>query len=149
MNPIARRHAREYALQAMYQWQLSETPLHELEARFISHHIKKKIDVDYFKELIHEIPKNIDILDKAITPFLSRPLPELDPIELVILRLGTFELTLRPDIPYRVAINESLELAKKFGSIEGFKFVNGVLDQVAKKYRNVEITAHKGKDKHA
>jgi len=80
-------------------------------------------------------------LDLQIIPFLRRPLTELDPIELAILRLATYELVNRLDIPYRVVINEALELAKKFGSIEGFKFVNGVLDQIAKKIRVTEINA--------
>lgn len=76
-------------------------------------------------------------------PFLSRPLHELDPIEFAILRLGVYELLFRLDIPYRVAINESLELTKQFGSIEGYKFVNGILDQVARQLRTHEISGHK------
>lgn len=143
MNPSARRNAREYALQAMYQWQITETPLHELELQFLTREIRKKTDLDYFRELIHSIPKQCDELDLLMTPFLSRPLKELDPIELAILRIGIYELSKRLDVPYRVAINEALELAKKFGSIEGFKFVNGVLDQLAKKLRTHEINANK------
>lgn len=143
MNPTERRNARFYALQAMYQWQINHTPLADLEIDFLLNHLKKKTDIDYFKELIHSIPKHVDELDGHMTPFLSRPLQELDPVELAILRLGVYELAHRLDIPYRVSINESLELAKKFGSIEGFKFVNGILDQVARKLRQQEITARK------
>ncbi len=143
MNPNARHNAREYALQAMYQWQITATPLMELEFQFLTHEIRKKTDLEYFKELMHAIPKQFDELDAAMTPFLSRPLADLDPIELAILRISIYEMTQRLDIPYRVVINEALELTKKFGSIEGYKFVNGVLDQVARKVRSVEINASK------
>lgn len=143
MNPTERRHAREYALQALYQWQLSGATSSEIETEFLINHITEKTDLDYFKELIHTIPSEYSELDSNMVPFLKRPIKELDPVELAILRLGTYELSKRLDIPYRVVINEALELAKKFGSIEGFKFVNGVLDQVARKCRAVEIAANK------
>jgi len=143
MNPTARRNARQYALQAMYQWQISATPLKELEFDFLVNHIKQKTDLDYFKELIHGVPTHREELDNLMTPFLSRPISELDPVELAIIRLGIYELTKRLDVPYRVAINEALELTKKFGSVEGFKFVNGVLDQVARTIRTDEIKANK------
>lgn len=141
MNPTARRHARQYALQAMYQWQMSQAPISEIEMEFLVHHITEKTDLPYFKELIHAIPEHYEELDKQMQPFLSRSLGELDPVELAILRLGIYELSKRLDIPYRVAINEALELTKKFGSVEGFKFVNGVLDQVARRVRAEEINA--------
>ena len=143
MNPSARRHAREYTLQAMYQWQITGTPLAELELQFLSYEIRKKTDLDYFKELMHAIPKQFDELDIIMKPYLSRTHEEIDPIELAILRIGIYELAKRPDIPYRVSINEALELTKKFGSIEGYKFVNGVLDQVARQLRVTEINANK------
>jgi len=141
MNPTARRNARHYALQAMYQWQVSGTPTEEIETQFIANQITKKIDLDYFKELLHAIPKQQVELDQYMKPFLKRPIQELDPVELAILRLAIYELASRLDIPYRVVLNEALELAKKFGSVEGYKFVNGVLDQVARKIRTVEIAA--------
>jgi N utilization substance protein B len=144
MNPSARHNARHHALQAMYQWQLSHTPISDIEAQFIAHHItNKKIDLDYFKELIRAVPAQQEELDQEMIPFLSRPIDELDPIELAILRLSIYELSKRIDIPYRVVINEALELTKKFGSVEGYKFVNGILDQVARKLRTHEITAEK------
>ena len=143
MSPTARRNARFYALQAMYQWQLSGTSITDIENDFLLHQIKKKTDLDYFKELIHAIPKQFDELDNQMSPFLNRPIQELDPIELAILRLSIYELAERQDVPYRVVINEALELTKKFGSIEGFKFVNGVLDKVARKLRTHEVAAYK------
>lgn len=139
MNPTARRHARHYVLQAMYQWQLSGASPTEIEAQFIATQIKKELDLDYFKELLHAIPEQHETLDKLITPFLTRPLSELDPIELAIMRIAAYELANRLDVPYKVVINEALDLTKKFGSVEGYKFVNGVLDQVARKMRTVEI----------
>lgn len=145
MNPFARRNARHYALQAMYQWHMAGDTSHHIEAEFIAHQITKKIDLDYFKELIHGIPREQEALDEQFKSFLPRPISELDPVELAILRIATFEFIHRPDIPFRVVLNEALDLAKKFGSIEGFKFVNGVLDQVARKTRSVEVAAHKNK----
>jgi transcription antitermination protein NusB len=141
MNVYARRSARQYAMQGLYQWQIAGASATEIEAQFIAHQINKKTDLDYFKELVHGVPaKNVEI-DAAMEPSLKRPILELDPVELAILRLATYELLFRPDIPYRVIINEALELTKKFGSVEGFKFVNGVLDQVAKRIRVTEIAA--------
>src|SRR3990167_8809390 len=138
VNPIARHNARRYALQAMYQWQLAGTSVGEIETEFLHYHIDKKLDLSYFKELIHGVPKHQHEIDHEMMPFLGRSLHEIDPIELAVLRLAIYELIKRPDVPYRVIINEALELTKKFGSIEGHKFVNGVLDRVAKKNRTQE-----------
>lgn len=143
MNPTARRQTRQYILQAMYQWQISHTPVAEIEAQFLAEQIDQQIDLAYFKELIHAIPEKQAELDQHMVPFLSRPIAELDPIELAILRLSTYELAHRIDIPYRVVINEGLELAKKFGSVEGYKFVNGILDKVARQLRVDELKARK------
>jgi N utilization substance protein B len=143
MTPTERHNARHFALQAMYQWQLTQNPISDIETDFLKKQIKKKTDIAYFKELIHEIPKHSAELDQHMIPFLTRPIDELDPIELAILRLSIYELAHRLDIPCRVSINEALELTKKFGSVEGFKFVNGVLDQVARKLRVHEMADHK------
>lgn len=139
VSRAARHNARRYAIQAMYQWQIAGTPLNDIESDFIKFHIEKKIDMDYFKLLLHAIPEHQTELDLTMKPYLGRMLEEIDPIELAVLRLGTYELVHRIDIPYRVVINEALELTKQFGSIEGFKFVNGVLDRVARKTRTTEI----------
>lgn len=141
MNPSERRQARHYALQALYQAHMTGDSAHEIEQQFLLHQIKKQVDMDYFKELIHSTLEHQMQIDAHMTPFLKRPIIEIDPIELAILRLSIYELAYRLDIPYRVVINEALELAKKFGSVEGFKFVNGVLDQVARQTRVPEITA--------
>ncbi|OGT63624.1 MAG: hypothetical protein A3E85_01565 [Gammaproteobacteria bacterium RIFCSPHIGHO2_12_FULL_45_12] len=135
-----RHHARRYALQAMYQWQLAGTPISTIEAEFVNYQIDRSLDLDYFKTLIHGVPENQADIDNALKPFLSRSIQEIDPVELAVLRIATFELIKRADVPYRVIINEALELTKKFGSIEGFKFVNGLLDRVAKQHRPIEIS---------
>jgi len=141
MNPKARRFARQYAVQAIYQWQLAGTNPRDIEAQFVAQHeMSKKTDHEYFKELIHTVPSMVNELDQHMEPFSDIPINELDPIELAILRLSIFELAKRPDIPYKVVINEALELTKKFGSDEGHKFVNGILDNVAKKLREIEIS---------
>jgi transcription antitermination protein NusB len=143
MNRVARHNARRYALQAMYQWQLANTHPDELESEFIRYHITKKLDLTYFKELIHGVPKHQHAIDLEIQAASKRSIQEIDPIELVVLRLAIYELIKRLDVPYRVIINEALQLTKKFGSVEGYKFVNGILDRVAKKNRTVEINMEK------
>ena len=143
INKTARRNARRYALQAMYQWQLANTDVLQIETEFMGTQINKPTDLAYFKELIYGVPREQLAVDAAITPYLGRPFNELDPIELTVLRIATYELIYRLDVPYRVVINEALELAKKFGSVEGYKFVNGVLDRVAKKERATEINMSK------
>lgn len=143
MNPAARHHAREYTVQAIYQWQLSGAPTADIEAQFISEHITEETDLEYFQELVRNIPKQAEELDKHMQPFLNRSLKDLDPVELAILRIGIYELSKKPDVPYRVIINEALELTKKFGSIEGYKFVNGILDQVSRQLRANEMAAAK------
>ena len=137
---IPRHNARQYALQAIYQWQLSGTPILEIETEFVKFHVTKKVDLEYFKEVILGVVKNQHELDNHISPFLERSIHEVDPIELAILRIATYEFSKRLDVPYRVIINEGLELAKKFGSIEGYKFINSVLDRVARQLRAHEIT---------
>lgn len=141
----ARQNARRYAVQAMYQWQLADTPLSELEAEFIQQQIDKKFDLDYFKELIHGVPANQQRIDQEMQPFLGRSMEEIDPVELAVLRLAIYELIHRPDVPYRVIINEALQLTKKFGSVEGYKFVNGILDRIAHVNRVQEMQMEKKK----
>ena len=139
LNPAARRLARQYALQAMYQWQLADAAIKDIELDFLQNQINKPIDLEYFKVLLHGVPEQLTEIDQAIQPFTGRHFDEIDPIELGVLRLATFELLHRLDVPYRVVINEALELTKKYGSVEGYKFVNGVLDKVARSIRQTEV----------
>ncbi|HEX4044985.1 MAG TPA: transcription antitermination factor NusB [Gammaproteobacteria bacterium] len=138
-NRIARHNARRYAMQALYQWQIAGTPINEIEHEFLHYHVDKKLDLVYFKDLIHGISKHQHELDHEMQPFLTRSMQEIDPVELAVLRLAVYELIKQPAIPYRVIINEALELTKKFGSTESHKFVNSVLDKVAKKTRMIEM----------
>lgn len=138
-GPNARRKARRLALQALYQWQLSNMLPADIEQQFLSDQPLSKVDVPYFLELLRGVPKNLALIDEKLTPVLDRPIAELNPVELAILRLGIYELTHRLDIPYRVIIDEALRLAKTFGAIEGFKYVNAVLDKIARSLRVVEV----------
>jgi transcription antitermination protein NusB len=138
VDTVARHNARRYVLQAMYQWQIAGTAVSEIEAEFLHYHIDKKLDLTYFKELIHGISHQHHKIDQEMQPFLDRPLHEIDPVELAVLRIATYELIQRLDVPYRVIINEALQLTKMFGSVDGYKFVNGILDRIAKKNRSAE-----------
>ncbi len=137
-SPQSRRKARRLALQAIYQWQLSHTPPAEIEAEFLQQQNLNKVDVPYFLELLRGVPQNVDLIDAQMKPVLDRPIEDLNPVELAILRIGIYEFMHRLDVPYRVVINEALELAKLFGAVEGFKYVNGILDRVARKVRTTE-----------
>jgi N utilization substance protein B len=137
----ARSKARRLALQALYQWQLSGNALHDIEKQFLAEQDFANADRDYFHELLFGVARNVDTLDAHFAAALDRPINEVDPIERALLRLGTYELAHQPDVPYRVAINESVELAKTFGAEQGHKYVNSILDGVARKLRAAEIAA--------
>ena len=139
--PLAqRRKARTLIVQALYQWYISKLDPLEIEAQFHEQN-GGKIDWEYFSEVFLEIPKQQEALDKHISPLLDRELNSLDPVERALLYLGTFELANRIDIPYRVVINECVELAKTFGATDGHKYINGVLDKLAKNLRSVELSS--------
>ena len=139
--PLAqRRKARTLIVQALYQWYISKSDPLEIEAQFHEQN-GGKIDWEYFSEVFLEIPKQQEALDKHISPLLDRELNSLDPVERALLYLGTFELASRIDIPYRVVINECVELAKTFGATDGHKYINGVLDKLAKNLRSVELSS--------
>ncbi|MEX6230387.1 transcription antitermination factor NusB [Providencia hangzhouensis] len=131
MKPAARRRARECAVQAIYSWQLSGNPIAEVEYEFIAEQDMSDVDVNYFRELLSGVATNATRLDQLMAPYLSRQLEELGQVEKAILRVSMFELSFREDVPYKVAINEGIELAKVFGAEDSHKFVNGVLDKAA------------------
>ena len=133
-----RARARRYAMQALYQWDLSGSDLPLIRRQFLEAEDFSRTDTKYFIELLSEAPKNIDIIDENISKFIDRPIEQLDPVERAVLRLSTYELLYRLDIPYRVSINEAVQLTKKFGAEQGHAFVNGVLDKVAHKLRAAE-----------
>lgn len=137
----SRTKARRYAVQGLYQWQLSGTDLIEIETQFVSEYEMGKVDLEYFHELLHQVPLHLHELDDHAIPFLDRPMDEVDPVERAIIRLACYELEFRLDVPYRAVINESIELAKRFGAEHGHRYINGVLDKVAQKLRSTEINA--------
>ena len=134
-----RQKARSLAVQALYSWQLAGQPINEIEAQFRVDNDFSDVDGAYFRELLHGVPRLKPELDAAFAPCLDRPVEELDPVELAILRLSTYELLNRVDVPYRVVINEGIELAKVYGATDGHKFVNGVLDKLAPLLRSAEV----------
>ena len=135
-----RKKARRYALQALYGWAVSQNPLSEIEKHVLLEHPAEEFDKEYFCQLLYEVPKNIETLETLMSPYLTRKLEDLGLIELTILRISVYELQERIDIPYRVVINEALELAKTFAAPDSHKFVNGVLDKVAKQLRATEFS---------
>lgn len=145
----ARSLARQRALQALYQWELTGQSLGDIEKQFMEIDVDREeddpqmkgVESGYFSELLHGIPAMLTELDALTAPLLDRPITQLDPIERVILRIGSFELKQRIDIPYRVVINESVELAKLFGAEQGHKYVNGILDKLSQSLRATEIKA--------
>ncbi|MDZ4296961.1 MAG: transcription antitermination factor NusB [Moraxellaceae bacterium] len=138
LNPSARRKARRFALQGLYEWQMSGNPSWEIEARYRVENAMHKVDLDYFHELLHRIPQITEELDALITPHLDREFQTLDPVELATLRIGAYELKHRLDVPYRVVINEGIELAKVFGASESHRYINGVLDKLSASLRQLE-----------
>ena len=133
-----RTRARRLAVQALYQWDLSGSSLSEIEVQFLEDEDFSKADKDYFHELLHQVPARLDEVEQAFTSFLDRPLDEIDPVERAVLRMASYELMARIDVPYKVIINESVNLTKKFGAEQAYKYINGVLDQTARRLRAVE-----------
>lgn len=138
-----RRVARSLAMQALYQWHMAGQSLNEIEAQFRVDNDFSGVDGAYFHDILTGVARQKTELDESFAPFLSIPLEELDPVELAILRLSAWELTSRVDVPYKVVINEGIELAKVFGATDGHKFVNGVLDKLAPVLRAAEVKAAK------
>ncbi len=138
INPAARGRARRRALQAIYAWQLSHNPIERVIAEFETDQDMKVADVDYFKDLVAGTAARCAEIDARLLPFLDRNVGDVDPVERAVLRLATYELIHRPDVPYRVVINEAIDIAKRFGAEYGHTYVNGVLDRAARELRAPE-----------
>lgn len=138
-----KRKARKLAVQALYQWFMSESELLEIETQFRVFNNMDKVDVDYFSRLLYGVPKHVKQLEASINPFLDREISGLNPIELTVLRIGSFELFYCPEIPYKVVLDESISLTKEFGSQDGYRYVNGVLNSLAQQVRMNEIRHNK------
>lgn len=134
-----RRKARHYGLQALYQWSMAGSTLSDIEAEFRTDNDFRHTDGEYFTALLKGVASDVDALETLFSPCLDRSLDDLDPIERTLLRMGTFELRDRIDVPYKVVINEAVSLAKKFGASESHRYINGVLDKVARELRSVEL----------
>lgn len=132
--------SRRLAVQAIYQWLVNETPPEMMIRQFREQpEGLGRADVDYFAELLKGAIAEAPQLTLAFAPHLDRPVAQLDPVEHAILLLGAYELMFRPEVPWKVIVNEAVNLAKLFGAEDGFKFVNGVLDRLARTSRTTEI----------
>jgi len=141
-SPSARRKARHYAMQGLYQWQMAGANLNAIEAELRTDNDMAKVDVDYFHELLHGVPQYLSEVEEVFVPHLTeRSSDELDPITQALLRLACYEFKYRIDVPYKVVINEAVTLAKKFGAADSHKFINGVLDHAANDVRAIEKRA--------
>lgn len=137
----ARRRARELALQGIYQWRLTGADLAQVEKQMRDDKTLGNYDAKFFSALLRGVLMQHADLAAAVAPHLDRPLDELSPVEFSVLLLAAYELQQHPEIPYRVIINEAVELAKTFGGTDGHKFVNGVLDKLAAQVRAAEVAA--------
>ncbi len=141
----AKTNARRCAVQALYRWQMSGCGIGRIEIDFNEEDHLKGAQKSYFSEILHGVPSQLDVIDSALTEFVDRPVEKIDPVERAILRLGVYELINRLETPYKVIINESVNLAKYFGAEGSHKYVNGILDKIAQKLRAGEITSKSGK----
>lgn len=134
----ARSRARRRALQAIYAWQMSGSKMNAVIDQFRHEQDMEVADLEYFEDLLHGIEQHVAELDEALTPYIDREVGQIDPIERAALRIAAYELKFRPDVPYRVVINEAIEVTKRFGADHGHSYVNGVLDKLASQLRGTE-----------
>ncbi|BEU20529.1 transcription antitermination factor NusB [Paraburkholderia sp. 22B1P] len=137
----ARRRSRELATQGLYQWLLSGSPAGEIDAQLRGAQGYDKADHDHLDAILHGVIRDSEALSADLTPCLDRPIDQLSPVERAVLLVAAYELKNHVDIPYRVVINEAVELAKTFGGSDGYKYVNGVLDKLSVKLREAETQA--------
>ena len=140
-NVWARRKARRALLQAVYQWQLTDHTFSDIRDDFGSGEALKKADTEFFDELLGKVMRRTEELDESFVELLDRPAEQLDQVERAILRLAAAEFLFRIDVPFRVVIDEYVELAKSFGAQDSHKYINGVLDKLAGSLRTIEVEA--------
>lgn len=143
IDPVARSRSRRRALQAVYAWQLSGAGERDLIAQFAHEQAHEIADLVYFEDLVRGVLRHVGELDAALAGHLDRTVEEVDPIERAALRIAAYELVHRPDVPYRVVINEAIDSTKRFGSEHGHTYVNGVLDKAAASLRSLEAQARR------
>jgi len=135
---LARSLARRYAVQALYQWQMNQLDDQAIDLYFVPEKDRLRIDKEYFTDLVQQVVRDSSQLDVVIAPVLDRGISAVDPVELAVLRLGVCEFMHHLDVPYRVVINEGIELAKRFGGANSHKYINGILDKLATELRSIE-----------
>jgi N utilization substance protein B len=143
VDPVLRSRARRRALQAVYAWQVSGGDANSVVAQFAHEQAHEVADLEYFDDLVRGVIRHVRELDAALAGFIDRTVEEVDQIERAALRIAAYELLHRPDVPYRVVINEAIDTTKRFGSEHGHTYVNGVLDHAAAQWRTVEVQAAK------
>ena len=141
IDPVLRSRARRRALQAIYAWQMSGGNAQQVIAQFAHEQAHERADLEYFEDLVRGVMKHEADIDGALAEFLDRTVEEVDPIERAALRIASYELRHRIDVPYRVVINEAIDSTKRFGSEHGHTYVNGVLDHAAAAWRRAEFDA--------
>lgn len=134
----ARSRARRRATQAIYAWQIGGNTMAKVIDEFQHEQDMEIADIGYFEDLLRGVERHCADLDKSLAPFLDREIAQIDPIERAVLRIAAYELQHRPDVPYRVVINEAIEVTKRFGAEHGHTYINGVLDKAAKEWRATE-----------
>ena len=138
--PSSRRGlARRLTVQALYQWLVNETLPERVLQQFRDEDSFGRADVDYFKALLHGCVREAGMLTDTFSEYLDRKLEQIDPVERAVLMLGSYELMFCPDVPWKVVVNESVNLCKMFGAEDSYKYINGVLDKVARTVRAVEV----------
>lgn len=137
----ARSRARRRALQALYAWQMGGSHMNAVIDQFRHEQDMEVADQEYFEDLLHGVERHVEVLDEALKPYVDREVGQIDPIERAVLRLAAYELKYRLDVPYRVVINEAIEVTKRFGADHGHSYVNGVLDKLAAQLRAPEKKA--------
>ncbi|MFO1474531.1 MAG: transcription antitermination factor NusB [Lysobacterales bacterium] len=143
VDPVLRGRARRRALQAIYAWQVAGGDARQVIAQFAHEQAREIADLEYFEDLVRGVIGRVAGLDDALAPYLDREIAQVDPIERAALRIAAYELLHRPDVPYRVVINEAIDSTKRFGSEHGHTYVNGVLDRAAAAWRAPEAGAGK------
>lgn len=138
INPRNRRWARRLCLQALYQWEITHQDVNAIETQFLQDENIERVDLEYFKELLQGVVEQLELIQSYVKRYIDRAIGSIDPIELNILRIAVYELLKRPDVPYKVVVNEALELGKTFGATDGYKFINGILDKAAREIRRDE-----------
>ena len=139
----SRKSSRRSAMQAIYQWQMTGSDSSNVDYKFATDEDSAKIDQAYYQLLVREVTQRASELDAMFSPLLTRPLSEVNPVELAIMRIASYELAYVFEVPYRVVINEAIELAKQFGAEKGHQFINGIVDKLAHQLRKDEIAAKK------